>query len=73
MARQKDDSAGGDAVLFERLVHYREADWASPDEWDEARKAWGRRARSIDEINALYPSDLVMPPTPDPREERKAP
>jgi len=64
---------GGGGAPPEPLVHYREADWASPDDWDEARKAWARRARSLDEINALYPIDLVMPPTPDPREARQAP
>jgi hypothetical protein len=68
----------------EQLVHYREADWVGPNgldpypagiddppavRWSRARRAWSREARSLAELNALYPDGLVSPPEADPRVE----
>jgi hypothetical protein len=68
----------------EALVHYRESDWIGPNEldpypggvddppavrWSRARRAWSKGARSLHELNALYPDDLVSPPEADPRVE----
>jgi hypothetical protein len=68
----------------EALVHYRESDWIGPNEldpypggvddppavrWSRARRAWSRGARSLAELNMLYPDDLVSPPEADPRVE----
>jgi hypothetical protein len=80
--RRRGITDGGPA---DQLVHYREADWISPKEldpypagvddppeirWERARRAWSREARSLAELNALWPRDLVSPPMPDPRVER---
>jgi hypothetical protein len=68
----------------EALVHYRLDDWIGPNEldpyragiddppavrWSRARRAWSRKARSLAELNMLYPDDLVSPPEADPRVE----
>ncbi|MGH3484743.1 MAG: hypothetical protein ACRDPQ_16110 [Nocardioidaceae bacterium] len=74
-----------DGELPERLIHYRAGDWVGrndldpqperatdppPARWSRSHRAWARNARSLDELNALYPPDLVMPPEADPRIDR---
>jgi hypothetical protein len=74
---------GADGEVPRELLYFDEADWIGPNEldprdpyidppaarWSRARQLWVRRnARSLADLNALYPADLVMPPQLDPRE-----
>lgn len=63
---------GGEDGPPDRLLHYRAEDWPDPHEWSRARRAWMRQhARTLTDVDRLYPPDVVFPPDTDPRFERR--
>lgn len=67
----------GDGEIPEKLLEYRAEDWAAEEDapdraWSRARREWSRRnARTLADLNALYPPDLAGPPDSDPRIEQR--
>lgn len=63
--------------LEPRLLRFDPADWPDEDglvdvdeahaRWDEARREWASRARSLADINALYGEGYEPPYVLDPR------
>lgn len=52
------------------MLVYRVQGWPSCEAWRVARRDWLARHRphTLDDLNALYASDVVLAPRPDPRE-----